>query len=361
MKKPYFIITGFIILMLLFSIVFANTITDNTEGGGPDGNFHNTIIVSLNIDYGRPTTESDYVTLNLNVSGQDVNLNEVKAQFSLDNKTWLGFNPLTRKWDHGLVSDYQPFYPSFYIGSTSGLKTVYARVMDSKGNVGLASAKINYSSDAQNPYVVNPESLELNNFEGPLVEAGVKKGSGTIYDPYIISNKTTRLVSKMPNVSQLSYYMDEGKWSPWYEVENEQANIPVVFNNMEGLKELRLRGKNKYGVESNPEIIYYLLDYTQPTIDLHTNYHSFIAIGGSLQFDLEVNDNLSNTFDFEVEVFADGSSIVKRGRLEKYDDNKPTITSLTLDGLPEGRLNVKITVTDEAGNQSSKQISINSI
>ncbi len=80
-----------------------------------------------------------------------------------------------------------------------------------------------------------------------------------------------------------------------------------------------------------------------------------------MQFDLEVDDNASNILDFEIEVFADGSGVVKRGKIEKYDEDKPTIISITLEGLPEGKFNVKATVTDEAGNKSSRQISVNSI
>lgn len=361
MRKSFLVLPVLLIIILLFSLVFANNMAANKRASNTDDNFHNTILVSLNIDYGRPNTQNNYVTLKLDVGGQDVDINNLKVQFSLDNKNWLGFNSLAQRWEHNFISDYQPFYPSFYIGSTSGLKTVYAKVTDSRGNVGLASAKINYSADTENPYVVNPQSLELNNFQGPLVEAGVKRGSGSVYDPYIIANNKTRLLAKMPNVTKLSYYMEEGKWSQWYDVEDQQANLPIEFSKVEGLKEVRIRSKNKYGVEADPEIIYYLLDYTKPTINLHTDYHSFIAINGSLEFDLEVNDNLSNSFDFEVEVFADGNSIVKKGRLEKYDEDKSTITTLTLDGLPEGKLNVRVTVIDEAGNTSSKQISVNSI
>lgn len=361
-RKPYYILTVFIVLMLLFSVVFANVAPDKTVGdGGTVNNSHNTMIVTLNIDYGRATTQNSYVTLNLNVTGQGVDLNSLRVQFSLDNQNWSGYNPLTQKWEGGFFGRYQSFYPSFYIGSGSGLKTVYVKVIDINGNVGSASAKINFSSDTQNPYIVNPQSLELNNFQGPLAKAGIKSGSGSLYDPYIISDNNTRLVSKMPNVTEISYHMYENVWSPWYKVINEQADIPIVFNNTEGLKEVRLRSKNKYGVEGNAEIIYYLLDYSNPTVKLHTNYHSFIAIDGKLQFDLEVDDNASNILDFEIEVFADGSGVVKRGKIEKYDEDKPTIISITLEGLPEGKFNVKATVTDEAGNKSSRQISVNSI
>lgn len=360
-RRSYYILIIFVILMLLFSIAFANTARNNIASNSATDNSYNTMIVALNIDYGRASTQSNYVTLNLNVTGQDVNLNNLKVQFSLDNKNWSGYNSFTQKWESGFLGEYQPFYPSFYIGSNSGLKTVYAKVIDNNGNVGLASAKINFSSSTQNPYIVNPQSLELSNFQGPLSKAGIKSGSGSLYDPYVISDNNTGLVSKMPNVTEVCYYMDKGTWSPWYKVTNEQANIPIVFNKVEGLKEVRLRSKNKYDIEGNAEIIYYLLDYTKPTINLHTNYHSFIAVDGRLQFDLEANDNLSNILDFEIEVYAGRNSIVEKGKIEKYDKNKPTTTSIIIEGLPKGKFNVKATVTDKTGNKNTKQISVNSL
>lgn len=361
-RRSYYILIMFIILILLFGVVFAGTaFSNNIVANNIVNKSYNTMIVSLNIDYGRAVTQSNYVTLGLNVTGQGVDLNSLKVQFSLDDKNWSGYNSYTQKWESGLFGKYQSFYPSFYIGSGSGLKTVYVKVIDSNGNVGLADAKINFSSDTQNPDIVNPQSLELSNFQGPLIKAGIKSGSGTLYDPYIISGNSARLVSKMPNVTEVCYYADKGTWSSWYKVTGGQADIPIVFNNIEGLKEIRLRSRNKYGVEGNAEIIYYLLDRTKPEIDLHTNYHSFIAVGGKLEFDLEAYDNLSNTMDFIIEVCSGGSKVIQEGKIEKYDNAKPTIIPVIIEGLPEGRFNVKATVIDKAGNKSTKQISVNSV
>lgn len=360
-KKPYYILITFIILALLFGIVFANVAPDDAKSGNVANKPRNNIITTLNIDYGRATTQSSYVTLNLNVTGQGVDLNSLKVQFSLDNKNWTGYNSTTNKWENGFFGKYQSYYPSFYIGSDSGLKTVYAKVIDSNGNIGLASAKINLSSDAQSPQIPTPQSLELNNFQGPLSKAGVKNGSGSLYDPYVISTNSTRLISKMPNVTEVSYYMHGNTWSPWYKVTDGQADIPIVFDNIEGLKEARLRSKNEYGIEGDAEIIYYLLDYTRPTVNLNTNYHSFTAVDGRLQFDLEVNDNLSNTLDFEIEVYGGGSSIVKAGKIERYDKDKSTTTSITIEGLPEGKFNLRAAVTDQAGNKSTTQVYVNSL
>ncbi|MFW5648885.1 MAG: hypothetical protein ACOCG5_07320 [Candidatus Alkaliphilus sp. MAG34] len=361
-KKPYYILTVFIILTLLFGIVFANVAPDKTASGSNIvNNSHNTMIVTLNIDYGRANTQSNYVTLNLNVTGQDVNLNSLKVQFSSDNKNWKGYDSFTQKWEDGLWGTYQSFYSGFYIGTDSGLKTVYTRVIDTNGNIGLASAKINYSPDTHNPYIANPQSLELNDFQGPLIRAGIKNGSGSLYDPYIISSNNTRLVFKMPNAAEICYYMDKGAWSPWYKITNEQVDIPIVFNNVEGVKEVRLRSKNQYGVEGDAEIIYYLLDYSKPTVQLHTNYHSFIAVDGKLQLDLEMDDNLSNVLDFEIEICSGGNSTIKKGKIEKYDKNKSMTTSVTIEGLPKGQFDVKATVMDEAGNRGTRRVSVNSL
>ena len=360
-KKSYYILIVFIILMLLFNIVSAHIAPDKTVAQVTAEKSYNTMVVSLNIDYGRASTQDNYVTLNLNVSGQNVDSDSLKVQFSSDNKNWKGYNLITQKWEDGLWGVYQSYYSGFYIGTGEGLKTVYAKVMDSSGNTGLANAKINYSPYVKDPHIVNPQSTELGNPSGSLSDAGIKSGSGSLYDPYITSKNNTRLISKMPNVAEICYYTDQGSWSPWFQVASEQANIPIVFNNVEGLKEVRLRTKNKYGVEGDTEIIYYLLDYTNPTVNLHTDYHSFIAVDGKLQFDLEVNDNLAGTLDLEVEVLTGGSVSGIKGKIAKYEEDKPTITSIMIDGLPEGSFNLKATVTDEAGNKGIKQIYVNSI
>lgn len=360
-KKPYYILIIFIISVLIFGIVFSNITLGDTKSDDVAEAPRNTIIVSLGIDYGKSATQSSYVTLNLNVTGQDVNLSTLKTQFSLDNKNWSGFNSVANKWENGYLGKYESFYSGFYIGSVSGSKTVYVKVIDDNGNVGSASAKINYSPYTQNPEIVTPASSELNILQSASGKAGIKSGSGTLYDPYIVSGNNTRLVSKMPNVAEVSYYTDGSTWSSWYKVTGGQADIPVTFNNVEGLKEVRLRSKNQHGVEGDAEIIYYLLDYTSPTVKLHTDFHSFIAVEGKLQFDLEVDDNLSKFLDFEIEISADGNSVVKQGKIEKYDENKPTTTSITIDGLSPGRFNLKATVTDAAGNRGIKQVSVDSL
>ena len=346
--------------MLLFRVVFANTAPYNIINDAA-GNLYDTVTVDLNIDYGRTVTQDSHVTLNLNITRQDVDLDNLKVQFSLDNENWSGYNPLTQNWENGFSGKYQPFYSGFYIGSDTGLKTVYAKIVDNTGNVGLASAKINFSSYIQEPYIANPQSLELSNFQDSLAKAGIKNGGGTLYDPYVISDCNTRLISKVLNVAEVCYYTDEGVWSPWYRVTGEQADIPIAFNNTEGLKEVRLRSKNKYGIESNTEIIYYLLDSSKPIISLHTDYHSFIAIDGGLKFDLEVYDDLSDIVDFVVEICSGRSKIVKEGKIKKYDDAKPTTTSIAAEGLPKGRFNVRVIVMDKAGNKNTKQVSVDSL
>ena len=211
------------------------------------------------------------------------------------------------------------------------------------------------------PYIINPQSLELNNFQNTLDKAGIKSGSGSLYDPYIISDNNIRLVSKMPNVTEICYCIDNSTWSSWHKITNEQANIPIIFDKTEGLKKVRLKCKNKYGLEGSTEIIYYLLDYSKPIINLHNNYHSFIAIGGVLQFDLETNDNLSNVLNFEIEIYDGKNNIIKKGRVKKYDDNKSVIIPVIIEGLPKGRFNVNVTVIDEARNKNMKQIFVNSL
>ena len=96
-KKSYYILIVFIILILtlLFSVVFANVASNDITDFSAISNSRNAMMVALVIDYGQITTQNNYVTLNLDVTtGQEVNLNDLKVQFSLDNKNWSGYNPL---------------------------------------------------------------------------------------------------------------------------------------------------------------------------------------------------------------------------------------------------------------------------
>lgn len=344
-KKLYFILIMTIISISLFNISFANN-----------------MIVALNINYGQAVTQSNYVTLNLDVKGQSMDLNNLKVQFSLDNKNWSGYNPSNQKWESGYFSSYQSFYSNFFIGYNSGLKTIYVKVIDSNGSEGLASAKISFSESSQDPNIITPQSTELSSYGSLLNKAKINSGSGSLYDPYIISSKNTKLVSKMSNVDEVSYYSIEDKnWSNWIKINDGQGNIPIVFDDIEGIKEVRIKTKNQYGIEGNPKIIYYLLDYSKPTINLHTTYHSFVALDGKLEFDLEIYDTWSNTVDFKIEIYASGSGISKEGKTKMYGDGRSTITTVTIKNLPIGNLKVKVTAVDEAGNSSTKQASINSI
>ncbi len=359
-KKPYWVVAISITLILLFSVVFANITADKAADDGTAGNLDNAV-VALEIDYGRTVTQNNQVTLNLNVTGKNIDLNNLKAQFSLDNKNWSGYNSSTQKWVNGFLGEYQSFYPNFHIGSNSGLKTVYAKVVDKNGNIGSASAKINFSPHSEDPDITSPQPVELSKLQETLAKAGIKSGSGALYDPYVVSSNKTGLISEIPNAAEVCYHTGGGIWSSWHKIEDGQADIPIVFDWVEGLKEVQVRSRNKYGIEGNPETIYYLLDYTKPTVNLYTSYHSFTAINGKLQFDLEVDDNLSETLNFEVKVCDGGDNIIKRGRVKKYDKDKSTVTSVTVEGLPEGKFDVKVNVVDGAGNKNTEQISVNSI
>ena len=108
--------------------------------------------------------------------------------------------------ENGYLGKYESFYSGFYIGSVR-FKNVYVKVIDDNGNVGSASAKL-ITAPIHRIGDSNSASSELNILQGISSRAGIKSGSGTLYDPYIVSGNNTKLVSKMPNVAEVCYYTD---------------------------------------------------------------------------------------------------------------------------------------------------------
>ncbi len=317
----------------------------------------NDFIVNFQIDYGRIVTEYNTVTLCLDIKDSEDNLRNVTVEFSLDNITWKGYDVEQDKWIDNHKSIYQPYYPSFPIGDTEGLKTIYVRIIDGEGDVKYYSSKISYSPDRVRPVINAPITVNSQDKLSTDSDNGITNGNGTEINPYIIKNNQTRLVLDAPNASRTKYSIDGTNWSEWLKVDDEKIDIPITFDSNEGRKMIFILARNQYGIDSSIKKIYYLLDTTSPHIDV-PNDKNLIAINNNLSFEFGLNDNIIGEIDFKIEMFINGSLVSKKGKIKQYFDNKLTITSVNINGLPIGIYKAKIIANDQAGNISTKSFII---
>lgn len=344
---------SFLVMFLInLGIVYGNGTSLNTSSGS--------IKISLEIDYGNTITQFETVTLGLRLEDKHIDTSNIKVEFSTDRVNWRGFDSNSGRWISGHRGDYQPFYNGFNVGSASGKKTIYVRVFNGKGNSGETSSEILYSPSRINPAVGDPVSISSHSIES-MTKTGIKNGSGTKENPYLVMKNSTRLMLQTSNSHEVSYSFDGKGWSEWSTVSNNNIDSPISFTNQEGIKVIHVKTRNQFGIESEAKTIYYLLDTTNPTIEIRTKYHDLIAVDGGITFDVEFYDRLSNYIDFTIEIFVDDKVIFKNGRVGIYVEGKATASEISIQGLPEGNFRGVIKAKDEAGNSTSRNITIYSV
>jgi len=355
MKKRVFksIVVSFLVLFLInmgFAYGSSTSFSSNNSN----------IKVSLQIDYGNTITQFETVTLSLDIGDKSLDSNNIKVEFSLDKENWRGFNTNSRRWIGGHKGDFQPFYSDFNIGNVGGNKTIYVRVSDNKGNIGVTSSNILYSPNKLNPSIENTISISDYSSEN-LSGDEIGNGSGTRENPYLITKNSTRVMLKTINSHEVSYSFNGEGWSDWSQINSNKIDLPINFIGQEGLKNLYVKTRNQFGIESEVLCIYYLLDTSNPIIEVRTKYHDLIAVDGGITFDVEFYDRLSNYIDFTIEIFVNDKVIFKNGRVGIYVEGKATASEIVIQGLPEGNFRGVIKAKDEAGNSTSRNITIYSV
>ncbi|WP_425448615.1 hypothetical protein [Dethiothermospora halolimnae] len=339
----------FLAIILLSTILFTTVYADDNKTN-----------VGFEINYGGEYSQYPQVTLCLENLNKKINVLNYKIQFSLDKKTWMGYNSTTQSWEEGYQSNYQPYYPNFNIGKGQGIKIVYVKIFNGNDET-IASDTINYSPEAINPTIEPSISIDPTTGESVSNKGGITRGNGSKKDPYVIRSNNTSILLKALNSSHVKYSVNTGSWSDWKEIKDETIDVPIKLTQTEGLKRVLVKTKNRYGVESRTKTIYYLIDSTPANIDFSTKYHSFVAVEGNIDFDLEIYDNLSDTVDFTLEIYIYDQIVTKKGRIQMYVNNKPTTVPMSVEGLPSGNFIAKVIVKDGANNVSERKITINSI
>ncbi|KAB3537369.1 hypothetical protein F8154_03505 [Alkaliphilus pronyensis] len=305
----------------------------------------------LIINYGETVTQSNLVILDLEVVEENIkDISYVK--FSLDKENWIGYDKKENKWKDGFTGSYQKYYTDFDIGEIEGLKTVYVKIVDNKGQDFYTSGEITYSPEENTP-AVNEATPEV-------TTAGNHKQSGSSSNPYVISKNNTAITLSTENVKVISLSIDGEDFTEWKAVSNKKEDIEVVFDGTEGEKLVYVRSRNSYGIEGNIYQIHFLIDKTPPDISITSNYYRLAAADGSLDFDLHLFDSLSPYVDFYVEVLVNNEVISQQGKVKMYMEEEATISRVSISNLPKEDFKLNIIATDEAGNKTTKAIDIES-
>ncbi len=316
-------------------------------------NADNTIKGSLIINYGESIAKSNLVVLNLDIDST-FHSSIAAVQFSLDNIHWYGYNASVSTWQRDYAGGYQPFYNNFPIGDKSGIVKVYVRIKDQQGKYSYIAGEINYSP--LNASDANSDALEA------LGVGLVNKQAGTRGNPFYISQDTTALTVYTEGIKSIAYSIEGGQWSPWRAVTGEQTTINLVFDGSEGNKLIYLRSQNHFGEESDIKEIHYYVDKKPPELQISSDFHSFVAIDGKIYFDIILYDSVAEYIDYTIELnMPEGKKDFKEGRARMRMTDKPTISTVNIEGLPKGAVLLKVTARDEAGNTATETVSIDSI
>ncbi len=137
--------------------------------------------VSLTINEGETFTTASTVNLKLSAQDNITPPTALKVQFSLDGETWVGYNGANYVSIHW--GDYRTNYPAFSLG-TVGEKTIYVRVRDENGNIGVHSAQIKYVTQDELT-VLEKAKLIANDTTPPTARLTINYGAVRTVQPKV--------------------------------------------------------------------------------------------------------------------------------------------------------------------------------
>ncbi|OGO81794.1 MAG: hypothetical protein A2Y18_00270 [Clostridiales bacterium GWD2_32_19] len=290
-------------------------------------------------------------------------IDEVQIQFSTDGKRWVGQHKEDGAYETDVFSKYSMQYRNFELGSGSGRKIVYVRAKDQTGNYGYAFAEI-YVIGTVGEEIYKPtvnEGIGLTNpgeiGGGTKTEEGVTIGieTGNVYGEQYIYLKASQVQVKVSDYftinqsEEVQYSTDGVKWSEW-EPGVYFSDKELVLGNVDGLKAIFIRQRDIEGRISDVAKVSFMLDTTAPEVNIKSGNLSYIAVGGGIDLELEIKDNMLKDIPFSVKIekYVDGaySSLLNASG----STGGEMITKINLTALPVGRIKITVTATDGSGN-----------
>lgn len=318
------------------------------------------------------TTDTNPPEVNLNIYGGETNVindgtnkidmslfafdnvtpsDKLEVQFSLDANNWYGLD-YNNAWVKNVWADYKTTYKDFILGPELGERAIYARVRDEAGNLGRTIQKITISTL---PNRDNTDSFVDNN---------IPTSSNIDSQGRIHTNKTKVILTipKSGDIAEVQYSFDGVSWSPWEKIEIENQTKIINLPNGDGQRMIMTRYRNEFGnmtsIDTNYDVIEYILDTIAPSVQVSTTNGTRIVKGSSVILNFEPFDNLSQTVDAsllnsDLEMTI-GASVVS----DTYSMTSGYDYNVYISGLSPGFNKIKLEFKDKSGNVERKSVRV---
>jgi len=302
--------------------------------------------INLILNYGATETEESKVI----VSFSSMNIDDYKGykvQFSFDGVNWEGYDMAANEWKWHYAGDFLEYYPDLNLGTDLGTKNIKAKLINSNGEEIILKSSIKYI----NKKIEMPNEKYLQ-----TMDSDVYDGVGNFSNPYLVRSKYVKIDKNLGNAKYIKYSTNKS-WSKWYRIYTGKADVTVTLPNSD-LNEVYYITKDKNGIESTVQTIYYSLDNAKPKIKLSTEFHELIAIDGKISFDAGFYDESSDKIEYEVVINAFGKKKQIKGYTDLYEKGYFTYITFDIQNLPKGTLELELIAKDKAGNKLIKKYDI---
>ncbi|MGV8145083.1 MAG: hypothetical protein ACLKAK_08180 [Alkaliphilus sp.] len=344
MKKKFSKTAITIALLLVVTVTLINDDTRSKFIVFTDATIEKEVFFELN--YGQNHTNNHLVVMQI-IASTIGNHETLRVQFSVDDVNWFGYNN-----DSGWLVDYagvyQSFYSGFNIGTISGLKTVYVRILDKESNIlAINSSQIYYLSDQIAPIIKEPVSNQF--------------GSGTKNNPFFTATQRVLIDLNTVNGNEFAYTMDGVNWSKWHAVDNALINKQILLFDNDGIQAVHIKIRNQFNAESSPYILYFIIDKIPPKLEILDENSIFTTDDGSYSINLAVSDASSDIINYQIFVERGNTRESNEKQIDIIFADKIIYNEMKITNLSKGIYTIKVFAYDRAGNYTQVTRRINSI
>jgi len=317
-------------------------------------------IQEFTANYGEMTVQEAKTDLKLLVYDDKTSTEDILAKFEVYEHKVVdgvyttskvgeyGYNSSLGVWEPNKYGAYQKYYPELPLGSNYANKNIVANVLDDKGNKAVSVDEVVFEKIEN----IKPEIKQSEtNTEGDQTSGEVKyTNEGEI----LTADRFVLLELKSPVSTESQYSLDSIEWSPWEPTIGGFIRKYVTLDDKPGqLKTVYIRTRNEYKINSDIQVVHYILDQEAPAIKLATTNNINIAVDGNISLRIELQDNVSEVITYEIEALRNGVSEIS---ISGEATSKVNVEHLT--GLQKGFYIINITAKDELNNTSSSSLKI---
>lgn len=276
--------------------------------------------VALRINSGTPVTHNREVGLEIKAEDDLSSADMMQMCFSNDYNKWTS-------WE-----DYSP-YKTWELSSGDGDKKVYVKVKDASGNTGLGYASISLQTSNSGTPWDNPVVFGSNSGT-----KGTVMLNGVTYNANFVANSEVVLNLDAPGITTVQYSLDGMTWLPPESAAREKT---ISLPDWDGLKTVFVLLPNGSSYLSR-----FYLDKTPPSLEASWLGGATVTNNGSATLILGADDNISQQEQLQFKIPG------------HYNDWQPFASQVSLTFSGTGAQVVTVFVRDQAGNASSKTLTI---